>query len=247
MTTAQRSWTQNAITPSTPLQGGSQSASASIIDIWDRMQRRTAPGEPQTANASITDIWDWQLKTTSPHGVSQPASASITDLWDWIRPKTNSGGVQSLTVAEIERLGQLADEELRRYLTFEPAWDGYDGLTFNEQAIDRARQVVQLATVFFVDVKMVPDEITPGPASDGSVDVEFSACGRTLIFTFDREQFPARVYAREGQSTHDREDDLQDATVVRWLGWLVGSLGVPDAVDAARRDPAYRVPLAIRL
>jgi hypothetical protein len=154
----------------------------------------------------------------------------------------------SISNTRTEAMARAAGEDLVRYLSFDSGWDGYDGLTFNIETVTKARVIIQRAVEGLLGCGLVPSEITPGPASDGSVDVEIVVSQRTLIFTLDRDDTTTvRVYASSGDQVTEREDTLEDGGLGRWLGWLTRKNGIPPVLGASPRHPRPRSPLALCL
>jgi hypothetical protein len=118
-------------------------------------------------------------------------------------------------------LARAAQEELLRYLDFGPGWDGYDGCTFSPNVIHAASEILRLTLLVLAPSELCPDEITTGPASDGTVDVEIVRGQRRLIFVLDPDRPQSMtVYAEDrGKKLTEREESLGQR-VVSWLSWL---------------------------
>lgn len=78
----------------------------------------------------------------------------------------------------MESSADNAKKELREYLEYEAGWDGYDGKIFDPEVIELAcEQIDEMISVYGGEIT----QIIPGPASDGSVDVEFRMGKETLF------------------------------------------------------------------
>jgi len=172
--------------------------------------------------------------------------SSAAAIWDdRAADSTTVAWSPTITNTRTEIMAQAADDDLCRYLSFDTGWDGYDGLTFAPDTITKARAIVAVALEAFLRAGVTPSEITPGPASDGSVDVEIAVSGRTLIITLDRDNpLPVRVYAAAGEQIVEREDRLEDGGLVGWLGWLTRKNGIPPVLAGPRRNPGSGNALA---
>jgi hypothetical protein len=102
-----------------------------------------------------------------------------------------------------KQLLDAAKAELRGYLTFTEGWDGYRGKTFTATLIEEA---CQLAEKFADQMGDKLTDMVPGPASDGSVDVEFRVGERqSLIVTLYDNENPVYFLVNLFQ----REDDVE--------------------------------------
>lgn len=92
-----------------------------------------------------------------------------------------------MTMSKSEQLDDMEVSvlsELDRYGEYTRGWDGYDGEEFTKDIIDRVSSVARFIVSFFRFVDVTPDEIVPGPASDGSVDLEVALGKKHLTLTF---------------------------------------------------------------
>ena len=78
---------------------------------------------------------------------------------------------------------ECALKELDSYLELEERWDSYDGETFSIETINRAKEMVAKIKLFFNEHNLIPNELYPGPASDGSVDIEVEYEKKCLFIT----------------------------------------------------------------
>lgn len=115
--------------------------------------------------------------------------------------------------------------ELQRYLTFDYGWDGHRGERFSPAIIARAQEFVQGAIKLLEKYQATSIEIAPGPASDGTVDIEIVVANRQFIVIFDSTD-EARVYvARLGDKAacfDERSIQLNGVILERYIRWLIG-------------------------
>ncbi|OGQ77411.1 MAG: hypothetical protein A2289_25250 [Deltaproteobacteria bacterium RIFOXYA12_FULL_58_15] len=112
--------------------------------------------------------------------------------------------------------------DLDRYARFPPGWDGYDGVTFDAQLVSVVQRVAKWTADLFRTLDVVPSEMTPGPASDGSLDLEIAYQGKRLILTFYPETDRVGVYCENGADAEEAQTTLDSSGLARWLSWLVG-------------------------
>lgn len=127
----------------------------------------------------------------------------------------------AMHVSAIEALIHKADSEISGYLRFEPGWDGYFGAQFDEIIVKNARVLLSRISAFLRKEGTVPAEIIPGPASDGSIDIEIiTASGKRMIFTLDPQRNSIAV-ARSAPGFYKMEDiPLGALNAERSLSWL---------------------------
>lgn len=162
--------------------------------------------------------------STGTSGVRRPVVPPVDTTEDY--PPDVKWVSTSVASLELHRMRREALAELQRYLEFDRGWDGYDGEVFSRDTVAQAQQLVELSARFFERNGEVPSEITPGPASDGTVDVELEYHGRRLIFTLDPEQQP-RVYATDEEQEAERSVQLNRRAVGELLRWLSGTGCLP--------------------
>lgn len=114
--------------------------------------------------------------------------------------------------------------ELLSYGDFRRGWDGYDGLPFSPAVLSSAADAVRSCLQACRAGGVTPEEITPGPASDGTVDVEVVSAPRHLILTFDADVSEAmHVYYEDEELGVAGEIDVAagKASLERWWDWLL--------------------------
>ncbi len=119
-----------------------------------------------------------------------------------------------------ERIASRAIEELQRYGRFRAGWDGYRGRPFSKLLISQGVDIVKHATILSRVRDASLDAIIPGPASDGSIDVEFKRGDKTLAITMYPEATDAEVHRGvRGDETHHVVPNDTFA-MVHELAWL---------------------------
>jgi len=85
-----------------------------------------------------------------------------------------------------------ARAELNQYQSWEKAWDGYDAEIFSNEVLSMAHQILDWSEEMSALKKagnMHNLTITPGPAVDGSIDLEFRfGFSRHLFFTIYKDE-----------------------------------------------------------
>jgi hypothetical protein len=130
----------------------------------------------------------------------------------------------SLIEARIGSTFAIADSELQRYARYSARWDGYRANPFSPDVLQNAAAILEYARGIFLGTGVMPDLVTTGPASDGSVDVEFQVGARRLMMTL----YPGEHLVRldHGGGLKD-EAPLGEPTLERWIGWVHGSSALP--------------------
>lgn len=141
---------------------------------------------------------------------------------EWGPSDTAERSRSSLRRASLEGLASAAKADLRRYATFPEGWDGYRGRRFSRRLIKTAQGVVDLALSYFDVAGVLPEEITPGPASDGSVDIEIATESRRVVLTLYPELQKIEIYRSSSQGRETLEPaKFGKAPVVREFDWLI--------------------------
>jgi len=84
---------------------------------------------------------------------------------------------------KIELLRDKAINELDEYKLLTQGWDGYFGKPFDSNLVKFMKELVIRMSDILIENDKVPSEITPGPASDGSIDLEFGIDGKQVFIT----------------------------------------------------------------
>lgn len=147
---------------------------------------------------------------------SSPWSISVRDP-----QKTNALPGASLERARLASAANAALEDLERYSTFRSGWDGYGADPIAPNAILMSRAIVN-ALLMISDGTNLTDMI-PGPAPDGSLDLELRNRRRRLIVTIypgsSGRWVDMRSLRAEGDVREERTGiELADlVTDLRWL------------------------------
>ena len=135
--------------------------------------------------------------------------------------KTNTSPDLSIASARLASLASEAMAELDRYLHFGAGWDGYSAEPIAPTTILFARLFVALLGT------MKPSRLTdiiPGPAPDGSLDLDLRAETRRLIITMYPGTAPDSVQIRTFRTdavTSEEKHDLEPDALVADLRWLL--------------------------
>jgi hypothetical protein len=184
------------------------------------------------------------LRTTGdPHPAAavfmlNTAPSSISSIYSLSATTTVPSYEGSLIEASIQSAFAAATGELERYKRYPPRWDGYRGLTFSSELLDIAAAILAYGRVKFQDLGMLPALVTTGPASDGSVDVEFRAGTRQLIFTLYPGDNVVRLSSTQPDGGRDDEAPLGEATLERWMDWVRGAGDLPPHLASHSTGPA---------
>lgn len=139
------------------------------------------------------------------------------------RQKRTNAARQQLSIerARQSSLRAAARVELDRYATFTSGWDGYGGDPIAPIALKVARLLVDAVAAFDSASRLT--DIIPGPAPDGSLDLEFRAASRRLMITIYGGESPAvlemRTLRSHGDLREEKSDIDADALVedLRWV------------------------------
>jgi hypothetical protein len=111
--------------------------------------------------------------------------------------------------------------ELERYSRFVAGWDGYSGEPISPVAIATAESLVETLADMKGSQQLM--DIIPGPAPDGSLDIELRTEKRRLIVTIYPGNAPndveIRTFRTDSVTSEEKNDLGADALVddIRWL------------------------------
>jgi hypothetical protein len=139
------------------------------------------------------------------------------------RQQRTNAARESLSLARAREasLRAAAREELDRYASFTNGWDGYDGDPIAPVAIDVARILIDTLPVIGNAARLT--DIIPGPAPDGSLDLELRTPSRRLMITIYGGESPnvleIRTLRSYGDVREEKSDIGADALVadLRWV------------------------------
>ncbi|MBI4677401.1 MAG: hypothetical protein HY748_07440 [Elusimicrobia bacterium] len=134
---------------------------------------------------------------------------------------TDLSSTVSTAASSVLTMRHRAETDLNRYQQFAFGWDGYFGETFGPILIQSAKQLICAVSDYFIGIDTVPQEILPGPASDGSVDIEISCRGRRIIFTLYPNSDKVNIYKeRDEKPVEEYLVPGEDLNLEAELSWL---------------------------
>jgi hypothetical protein len=117
---------------------------------------------------------------------------------------------------------QTGINEIRSYLDLEKGWDGYRGATFSKDFICTTEKILLQSAGYFYSLGLEPDEVTPCPASDGSVEIEIHYQNKELFLSLSPNSREMGIYLNDGMLSKEYRDILEEKTIQKQLQWLVG-------------------------
>ncbi|MFA5999449.1 MAG: hypothetical protein WC783_00510 [Candidatus Paceibacterota bacterium] len=115
----------------------------------------------------------------------KPAKVSLSDLIPSNLENCNDEFFNKLIEYFDKNTYGKAIRELDSYLQFKEGWDGYRGKEFSPYLIQSAKEVVVRAEAFYGDTSV---ELTPGPGSDGRVDIEIDYKDKILFINLEKNK-----------------------------------------------------------
>ncbi len=76
-------------------------------------------------------------------------------------------------------------------------WDGYTGELFDREVVQSAQRLVAEIANYAQKKNLVLTEMTPGPASDGSIDIEMGLNQAHLVLTLEPGLERIRLYIED--------------------------------------------------
>ncbi len=125
------------------------------------------------------------------------------------------------TIVNLKSIIENVKKQLNEYKSFPLNWDGYDGVTFKVEFVNSAIFLLYIIDKFFSEEKMIPDEITPCPLNDGSIDIELGLKSKCLIFTMHPNRNEITIYSEDNSNSNEEESDFERIAVEEKLIWLV--------------------------
>ena len=163
--------------------------------------------------------------------------AAITQVAPDHSQVTNEWYCYSLTDAQISSAFEGAQRELDRYKQYRARWDGYRAIPFDNAVLTEASSILDYSQMAFLSAGVVPNLLTTGPASDGSIDVEMKSGEKRLLMTIYPGENNVKVYGSDNVTTHEHLVPLGTQRLARWLSWLPNSNRVPADLDQDRVHP----------
>jgi hypothetical protein len=143
---------------------------------------------------------------------------------------TNMTSDASLIGAQIRSAFESAQKELGRYGQYSVQWDGYRARPFSSEVLSNAAQILGYSQYLFLDAGIVPELVTTGPASDGSVDVELRVADKRVLITLYPQEEQVRLSSFDAQEAHEQLVPLGEQTLETWFTWLNRSNPLPGGV-----------------
>lgn len=123
--------------------------------------------------------------------------------------------------------------EIREYETLDRGWDGYDACPFDPLVLERANRIVNIVKKLSDESGVVLNLLEPGPASDGSVDVELRKDKKSLIITIYPEENELVIYFEDEGTEKEETGTFKNRFIYRWLHRFFSEDGVPFTHDIA--------------
>jgi len=154
----------------------------------------------------------------SPSTIDRPAIISYFTPSTSVATNTWSG--LSLTEERIRSAFEGAQRELNRYERYQPRWDGYDAKPFDTEVLSAASKILNYSEALFVTAGITPQLVTTGPASDGSLDVEFRVGDKRVLMTLYPHQPQIHIASFHARDANEYNAPLGTHTLAMWLSWL---------------------------
>ena len=184
-----------------------------MLLAYDKPPKDTAAIVAQMTNS---DLCHSRLSTPL---TAIPSDAGIKCIRS-LKLRTNTKRDLSIGSARVMSICAAALSDLARYETFLNGWDGYDGEPIAPIAIHLAKALTN--AIAMLGSERITD-ITPGPASDGSLDLEIRARDKSLTVTIyegkSNEMTQIRTFRSDGPVSEEKTDVDFDALVqdLRWI------------------------------
>lgn len=146
---------------------------------------------------------------------------------------TDSVFTESAFQANTQSLFAEVASELDRYENFSASWDGYRAPPFRDEVLNAARWILAFSHMIFTRNGFDLDMLTTGPASDGSVDIEFRLRDKELFFTVYPDEEFVRVAAFADGGVREEVLSFGTMAVERWLDWLTSPNDIQILMDTS--------------
>lgn len=150
---------------------------------------------------------------------------------------TNVSFDYSLGQARIRSAFEGAQRELSRYKEYSSRWDGYRAEPFDPKLLGDTSKILALSELLFVSAGVLPELVTTGPASDGSIDVEIEAFHKRVVLTLYPGESELRLMSADNRERHEETVSLGSHALAEWFTWLHHADPVPVPLDRDRIDP----------
>ena len=150
---------------------------------------------------------------------------------------TNHCSGYSLTDARIRSTFESAQRELTRYDRYPARWDGYRAEPFDKDLLREVSSILAFSEAAFLSAGVTPTMLTTGPASDGSLDIEFQVRDRHVVMTLYPREPLIRVHISHDHDTEERLVPFGTQALEEWLSWLPHSKAVSGSLDQHQSNP----------
>lgn len=137
----------------------------------------------------------------------------------------------SLIEQRIRSAFEGAVRELLRYEKYPMLWDGYRAEPFADEVLDDAGKILRYSEVLFLDAGVIPQLVTTGPASDGSIDLELQVGDRRVLMTLYPKDDNLRLSSFQRDEIREYVAPLGTKVVGEWLAWLHQPKAIPPVMD----------------
>jgi hypothetical protein len=152
-----------------------------------------------------------QLRDATTYLSSITSSDAATED---VPPRTNSISADvSISEALVDAMAKSAVLELDEYRNFTFGWDGYSGSPFDSRLVDIAQGITQYIGALCKKANRVPQELTPGPVSDGSIDIEVAVGSNYAIFSLEPGLEALNILVRNNQGCSEEKIQPDWATL----------------------------------
>lgn len=116
---------------------------------------------------------------------------------------------------------EAAIDELNTYKSYGSNWNGYGAKPFSDEVIQKSISLLNRIIECFVESQTEPDQIVPGPVSDGRIDIEVFENGNHTIFTVDSEEKTLTVCLLINGTMHEEVIKYDETDMNQWISLFV--------------------------
>jgi hypothetical protein len=181
------------------------------------------------------------VKPFSTIDFSVPAAISFitpvagASIFDQVQRATTEPSAESLSEARIRSAFTGACRELSQYRKYSDSWDGYRAHPFSQTILASVASLLSRSQRLFLDAGVVPSLVTTGPASDGSIDVEFGLADKRVLMTLYPNESEIQLTTSEPGDTQEHVASLDENGLVACIAWLDRPSRVSGTVGQAVR------------
>ncbi|HEX9729722.1 MAG TPA: hypothetical protein VGA37_14570 [Gemmatimonadales bacterium] len=164
--------------------------------------------------------WLFSTNFLPPAAIAYTTPPSSTYITNLVSPV-------SLEEARIRSSFEGAHRELLRYKHYQPRWDGYNAEPFAEEVLLNVAEILDYSQDHLLGTGTIPEVVTTGPASDGSIDIEIQVGGKTIFMTLYPQENTLLLSNFYPEGADERVVPLRNETLDEWLSWLRRSVDIP--------------------